>query len=262
MTPIGRGRWLECNKQTARNGQEILIRDISIGTKTGFLKGFLKECPSNRVGSYSRWKPQRRLTMLNRCKELLKRKTTNKFGGFEMTKTIFLSVLVLFLVVGCGGGTVPLPPPVAKKAPLAETKKIGPVKVAEKAKEKELEKRDEDFAYNPTGKTDPFKPFFQLARDRGSKGPLPPLQEYDLSQLKLVAVITIPEGDIALVEDSQGKGYFVRKGTVIGKNDGNVKQILKDMVIVEEIYEDVMGQRKANEVSLFLHQSEKEGQES
>jgi len=262
MPPIGRGRWLECNKQTARNGQEILIRDISIGTKTGFLKGFLKECPSNRVGSYSRLKPQRRLTMLNRRNELFKKEKTNTLRGLDMTKIIFLSVAVLFLMVGCGGGTAPQPTPVTSKAPLAQTKKVEPVKAAEKAEKKELEKREVDLAYNPTGKPDPFKPFFQLARDRGSKGPLTPLQEYDLSQLKLVAVITIPEGDIALVEDSQGKGYFVKKGTVIGKNDGKVKQILKDTVIVEEIYEDVMGQRKANEVSLFLHQSEKEGQES
>jgi Tfp pilus assembly protein PilP len=77
--------------------------------------------------------------------------------------------------------------------------------------------------------------------------------------LKLVAIITIPEGNIALVEDSLGKGYFLKKGTVVGKNDGKVKQILTDMVTVEEVYGDFSGQKKFHEVSLFLYRSEKEG---
>ena len=201
--------------------------------------------------------------MLSRCKELFKKEKTNNLGGLEMSKIIFLSVAFIFLVVGFGGGTPPLSPPVAKKAVSVEKKKAEPVQVPEKGEKKEPEKKkQEEFAYNPTGKPDPFKPFFQLTRDKRSKGLLTPLQEYDLSQLKLVGIITIPEGNIALVEDSLGKGYFVRKGTVIGKNDGKVKQILKNMVTVEEIYEDVLGQKKVTEVSLFLHRSEKEGNNS
>jgi type IV pilus assembly protein PilP len=201
--------------------------------------------------------------MLNRCKELFKKEKTNKLGGLEMSKIIFLSVAFIFLVVGCGGGTPPLSPPEARKAPLLEKKKPEPVQVSEKAEKKGPEKKkEEEFSYNPTGKMDPFKPFFQLARDKRSKGRLAPLQEYDLSQLRLVGIITLPEGNIALVEDSLGKGYFVRKGTVIGKNDGKVNQILKDTVTVEEVYEDVLGQRKVNEVSLFLHRPEKEGNNS
>lgn len=201
--------------------------------------------------------------MLNRRKELFKRQKTKKFGGLEMKKIIFLTVAFIFLAVGCGGGTAPLSPPVAKNNPSVEKKKAELVQVPEKAEKKEPEQKIQvEFAYNPTGKPDPFKPFMQLTRGKRSKGRLTPLEEYDLSQLKLVAIITIPEGNIALVEDSQGKGYFVRKGTVIGKNDGKVKQILKDMVTVEEVYEDVWGQRKVNEVSLFLHRSEKEGENS
>jgi len=201
--------------------------------------------------------------MLNRCKGLFKRQTANKLGGLEMKKIIFLSAAFLFVLASCGGGTAPLSPPVVQKAPSVKKEKAEPVQVPEKAEKKELEqKKQVEFAYNPTGRPDPFKPFFQLTRDKRSKGRLTPLQEYDLSQLKLVAIITISEGNIALVEDSQGKGYFVRKGTAIGKNDGKVKQILKDMVTVEEVYKDVLGQKKVNEVSLFLHRSEKDGEES
>jgi type IV pilus assembly protein PilP len=69
-----------------------------------------------------------------------------------------------------------------------------------------------------------------------------------------------PEGNIALVEDSLGKGYFLKKGTEIGKNDGRVKQILKDKVIIEEVYEDIFGQKKMNEISLLLHRVEEGGE--
>lgn len=200
--------------------------------------------------------------MGTRCEELLKREKGNKVALLKISKIIILSVAFLFLVAGCGEGTAPLSPPVAPKAASVEKKKAEPVQVSEKAERKEFKKREEEFAYNSTGKMDPFKPFLQLTREKRSKDRLSPLQEYELSQLRLVAIITIPEGNIALVEDSLGKGYFLRKGTVIGKNDGKVKQILKDTVTVEEVFEDVFGQKKVNEVFLFLHRSEKEGGES
>ena len=72
--------------------------------------------------------------------------------------------------------------------------------------------------------------------------------------------MVMPEGNIALVEDSAGKGYFLKKGTEIGKNDGKVKVIFKDKVVIEEIYEDIFGQKKMNEVSLFLQRTEEGGE--
>jgi type IV pilus assembly protein PilP len=90
--------------------------------------------------------------------------------------------------------------------------------------------------------------------------PQTPLQKYEISQLTLVAIIMTPEGNIALVEDSAGKGYFLKKGTEIGKNDGKVKQILRDKIIIEEVYEDIFGQKKINEISLFIHRVEEGGE--
>jgi type IV pilus assembly protein PilP len=140
-----------------------------------------------------------------------------------------------------------------------EKKKEEATKVAEKT---ETEKKGEvEFAYDPTGKLDPFKPFIELAPVRSPRAvPLTPLQKYDLSQLKLVAIISTPEGNVALVEDGTKKGYFLKKGTWIGKNDGKVTRILKDRVIVEEVYQDVFGQTKKNEITLMLHQAEEGGE--
>jgi len=195
-------------------------------------------------------------------RERLQRKRAMNFQKLKRSKIIFLLMAFLFLVAACGGGTPPASLPVKGKVPLAEQKKEGPAQGVEKGEKKESgEKEETEYAYNPTGKSDPFKPFIQLTPIKEPKGPgITPLQKYDINQLRLVAVITVPEGNIALVEDSLGKGYFVRKGTVMGRNDGKVKKILKDRVIIEEVYQDVLGQTKVNEVYLFLHRPEEGGE--
>ncbi len=178
---------------------------------------------------------------------------------------IIILMICVFGLVGCGGGTTPSSIPSKPKSTTIEKKKEGTQKLAEK---KEVEKKDlekveeEEYSYNPTGKPDPFKPFIQLTATKESQksGPLTPLQKYDISQLKLVAIITSREGNIALVEDATGKGYFLKKGTLVGKNDGKVTKILKDKVIIEEVYQDIFGQTKFNEISLSLHKLEEGGE--
>ncbi len=180
----------------------------------------------------------------------------NKLDG----KWIAIPIALLFFIGGCGGGTPPSSLPPKAKSPAVEKRKEEVAKVAER---KEPEKKEEkEYSYNPAGKADPFKPFIQLTpvREASRNVPLTPLQKYEISQLKLVAIISLPEGNIALVEDATGKGYFVKKGTFIGKNDGKVTKILKDKVIVEEVYQDVFGQTKTNEISLLLHKAEGGGE--
>ncbi len=165
-----------------------------------------------------------------------------------------------FFVTGCGGDIPSSPPPKKGKSSSMEKKRIEPVKGTEK---KDLEKKEEkEYVYDPVGKTDPFKPFIQLTpvKELARSVPLTPLQKYEISQLKLVAIISTPEGNVALVEDSSGKGYFLKKGTWIGKNDGKVAKILKDRVIIEEMYQDIFGQTKINEISIVLHRLEEGGE--
>jgi type IV pilus assembly protein PilP len=187
--------------------------------------------------------------------------TTNKIGLWGM----MLSIAFLFLIGGCGEGISPSSIPSKTKSPAAVKKKEEPVRVAEKKEpeKKEPEKKEEaEYSYNPAGKPDPFRPFIQLISAKGGSktAPLTPLQKYDISQLKLVAIISSPGGNIGLVEDVAGKGYFLKKGTWIGKNDGKVSKILNDKVVVEEVYQDIFGQTKTNEVFIFLHKAEEGGE--
>jgi len=197
-------------------------------------------------------------------RERFLRKKVKILQNLRRSKIIVLAVsaVFLFLLSSCGEGSAPPPPASKGKTPVAQAKKVEPAPVTQRVEKKELAKKEEpEFSYNPIGKADPFKPFIQLAPEKLRKSAfLTPLQKYDISQLKLVAIITLPEGNVALVEDQQTKGYFVKKGTAIGRHEGKVKAILKDRVIIQEAYSDVLGQDKVNEISLFLHRPEEGGE--
>jgi Tfp pilus assembly protein PilP len=100
---------------------------------------------------------------------------------------------------------------------------------------------------------DPFQPM--ASRPKVNKVPrenLSPLERYELSQLKLVAIVWDSKEPRAMVEDSSGLGYVVKLGTPIGSNDGKVKAIHRSEVVVEEFYSDDYGMRKKREVGLKL----------
>jgi len=103
--------------------------------------------------------------------------------------------------------------------------------------------------YNPEGKLDPFESLFKKAsvslavgnKSIKQRKPLTPLERINLSQLTLVGIIEAPSGNRALVQETTGKGYVVKKGTYIGTNSGKIVQILKDSIIIEEEGEDIYG---------------------
>jgi Tfp pilus assembly protein PilP len=103
------------------------------------------------------------------------------------------------------------------------------------------------------GKRDPFRPF--TLNTRANSRPrenLSPLERYDLGQLKLVGVVWHVEEPSAMVEDSVGLGYIVKVGTPMGANEGKVKAIKPNEIIVEETYVDLIGAKKKREVNIKL----------
>ncbi len=113
--------------------------------------------------------------------------------------------------------------------------------------------------YNPYGKIDPFEPLFKeqtviaAVKKRKKRIPQTPLEKISLSQLKLVGIIRASSGNKALVEESSGKGFVIKKGTYIGLNSGKVIKIQKDNVIIEEEFENVLGNLVIRQRELKLH---------
>lgn len=112
----------------------------------------------------------------------------------------------------------------------------------------ELSETTDSYSYKVEGKIDPFasifsyKPSAQNDKKKKRLIPLTPIEKVDLSQLKLVGIISASSGNKALVEDASGKGFVIKKGTRIGINSGRVIKILKDRVVVEEEAESILGE--------------------
>lgn len=108
--------------------------------------------------------------------------------------------------------------------------------------------------YDPKGKRDPFLPFLKVETKAAyvPLGKVPPLQRYDLGELKLVGVMWGGRGYRALVEDGEGKGHTVTVGTRIGRDGGVVSRITQDEVIVKEFSGDSGGAKYERKNSLKL----------
>jgi len=100
---------------------------------------------------------------------------------------------------------------------------------------------------------DPFRP--ATLRKKVEARPrenLSPLERFELNQLKIVGIVWDMKEPRAMVEDTAGLGYTIKAGAPIGANDGVVKAIHRNEIIVEEFYYDVYGARKKREVSMKL----------
>ncbi len=110
-----------------------------------------------------------------------------------------------------------------------------------------------EITYDPSNRVDPFAPLVREEpeqqevakrkekRERKRRVPRTPLEKFDLSQLKLVGIVASDSGNIALVEESTGKGYIVKEGTYIGTRAGKVVEITRNKIVVEEEDEDFLG---------------------
>lgn len=104
----------------------------------------------------------------------------------------------------------------------------------------------------PDGR-DPFRPMtLKTNAAARSRENLSPLERLDIGQLKIVGIVSDVKEPRAMVEDSAGLGYTVKVGTPIGSNDGRVKAIGRDQIVVEEVYVDAYGARKKRDIAMRL----------
>jgi len=115
------------------------------------------------------------------------------------------------------------------------------------------------YRYDPVGKVDPFVPFINLqALSVRKKKPKSnsPLANLEVTQLRLVGILwdpKDPERARAMVELPDGKGFILKLGMIIGRNDGKVIKITPDSVLIEEEMEDIFGKISKRQIVLKLH---------
>ncbi|MFV1951600.1 MAG: pilus assembly protein PilP [Nitrospinota bacterium] len=83
-----------------------------------------------------------------------------------------------------------------------------------------------------------------------------PLARVNLISLKVVGIILGGLGSNALIETADGRGYTIKRGMVLGGNNGIVRDIISDALVVEEKYVDYLGKVITETVYLKLQKEE------
>ncbi|WP_300669779.1 pilus assembly protein PilP [Desulfoluna sp.] len=149
-------------------------------------------------------------------------------------------------------GPTPIVIPAVGEVPLGEPEAAQPEVLSEKASDEMLYGKS---SYDPAGRVDPFEPLYAKGRGgtsvvTGDSRPtvrqsrisrLTPLEKLDIGQLKLVGIVSMSGRSMAMVQETGGKGYVVRKGTYMGVNSGQVVEIARDRLVIEEEVENFLG---------------------
>ena len=115
------------------------------------------------------------------------------------------------------------------------------------------------YSYDPQGRRDPFQSMAKLLKLSQSRAELPPLQRLELSDVKLIGIVSDASGYYGLIQTPDGKGYTVRVGTPMGTNNGTIKSIAEQRIVVAEPTIDITGKMTSRDIEIL--QRPKEGAE-
>lgn len=167
------------------------------------------------------------------------------------------AILGSALLVACGGSTqsAPVAAPTRTQPP---PQQAADTAGRDAATEAAPERPTFTYVYDPLGKRDPFRSPAELEQEVEAGQCPEPLCQWDIDQLKLVAVVTGDANPIAMVQDPQGRGHIVRRRTRMGRAGGRVTQILRDSLSVTEYWTGPDGKLNPNVIKLEI-QAESRG---
>ncbi len=128
-----------------------------------------------------------------------------------------------------------------------------PVSAQEEAAE-ELKVQKRGYLYDPKDRRDPFISLIKTPEELPRTGI--PLQDHDVSQMRLVAIVWDAKTRYALFGLPDGKFYTVTEGELVGIHGGKVESILEDAVLIREFKPDFRGRLRAEDTYLRLRKEE------
>jgi type IV pilus assembly protein PilP len=175
-------------------------------------------------------------------RETLERYATRK--GFRlMAVPVLLAIMVLCvpsMAIAASAPGGPSGPPASSPAATPGPVPAAPAPAVQ-AGQNPSAPVDSDFRYDPTGRRDPFKSLLVLQEKKRDVSMLPPVQQIELISFKVVGtIIDAAGGNRAMLIAPDGKTYVVKKGDVIGKNEGEVISITVAGITVKEKFLDYM----------------------
>lgn len=165
--------------------------------------------------------------------------------------SLFIFILILtslFFLVACDKKTAPSKAAAAKTVQEAAPQSAGA---------KETKAVEEVITYEKRGKRDPFVSLVVTAVEKPKKGQTP-LENYDISAIKILGIVWNEKGNFATVVLPDGKAYTLREGMPIGIHEGKIQKINKNHIVIIERIKDYKGQLKSKETILKLREGEEE----
>ena len=167
-------------------------------------------------------------------------------------------LICTFVLAACSKDQPAAPTPVPAKPP--KTAVVAPKPVQNVASSVTRLTSPPVNQFDFSNKKDPFKPFIVVKAepkktyDSIKKAQLDslPIHSFDVSQFKLIGIVTGGRDNKAMVTDPGGKGYVLKVGMTIGKNDGKIVLINASGVDVVEQFKDESGKTRKETIKLTL----------
>ena len=169
--------------------------------------------------------------------------------------TISVVFLCTLLLSACGKKQTPEPPPSATPKVVI----VQPMPVQKQTSSVHLSPPPVN-RFDFSNKKDPFKPFVAVkaaqntspeSLRRARRNSLP-IHSFDVNQFKLIGIISSGRENKAMVTDPGGKGYVLKVGMLIGKNDGKIIAINSSGIEVLEQFKDDNGRVRKERIKLTL----------
>jgi len=174
--------------------------------------------------------------------------------------TVAALVIVATLVSGCNKKEQLAPVAAPPAAVQAKQQQATAVQKPVSSASVKLAPPSSSDQFDFSGKKDPFKPDIAV---KVAPAPLPgdlkkalegalPIHSFDVSQFKLIGIVTGAKENQAMVVDPNGKGYVLKTGMTIGKNDGRVTAVSITGVDVLEQFKDDSGRVRKEKIKITL----------
>lgn len=168
----------------------------------------------------------------------------------------------LFCIQGCRKSQEHATPvPTAKPvAPATVNPVMKPVQKQVSSSLKLGEPQHNQFDFS--SKKDPFKPYVIIKKNallvngkaRNKSAFSLPIHSFDVNQFRLIGIISGEKNNQnqAMVVDPNGKGYVLKVGMTIGKNDGRIVSIASNGVEVLEKFRDDNGRVRKEHIRISM----------
>jgi len=126
---------------------------------------------------------------------------------------------------------------------------------------------EEVYVYDKKNKRDPFVSLIVTTPEKSVPGATP-FESYDITAMKVIAIVRTEKGNYAEIVLPDGKSYTVKEGMKIRDKNGNeremtfgihagkIEQITKDSIVFKELVKDYKGEIKPKRTILRLREEE------